>query len=87
MYKRQLDDGAASRLGRLHEQGKATVLAAEKDRCLGVIALSDTVRPEAKAAVSQLSSLGAETDVYKRQGWGSSPASGVGLSSIISKIV
>ena len=56
-----LDDGAASRLGRLHEQGKATVLAAEKDRCLGVIALSDTVRPEAKAAVSQLSSLGAET--------------------------
>ena len=35
-----LDDGAASRLGRLHEQGKATVLAAEKDRCLGVIALS-----------------------------------------------
>lgn len=56
-----LDDGAASRLGRLHEQGKATVLAAEKDRCLGVIALSDTVRPEAKATVSQLSSLGAET--------------------------
>ncbi len=56
-----LDDSAASRLERLREQGKATVLAAEKDRCLGVIALSDTVRPEAKATVSQLSSLGAET--------------------------
>ena len=56
-----LDDSAAFRLERLREQGKATVLAAEKDRCLGVIALSDTVRPEAKAAVSQLSSLGAET--------------------------
>lgn len=56
-----LDDSAASRLERLREQGKATVLAAEKDRCLGVIALSDAVRPEAKAAVSQLSSLGAET--------------------------
>lgn len=56
-----LDDSAAFRLERLREQGKATVLAAEKDRCLGVIALSDTVRPEAKATVSQLSSLGAET--------------------------
>ena len=56
-----LDDRAAFRLERLREQGKATVLAAEKDRCLGVIALSDTVRPEAKATVSQLSSLGAET--------------------------
>lgn len=56
-----LDDSAASRLERLREQGKATVLAAEKDCCLGVIALSDAVRPEAKAAVSQLSSLGAET--------------------------
>ena len=47
-------DGAAGPSG---EGG----FAAEKDRCLGVIALSDTVRPEAKATVSQLSSLGAET--------------------------
>ena len=38
----------------LREDGKAIVLAAEGTRCLGVLALSDTLRPEAKAMVERL---------------------------------
>ena len=56
-----LGDSAAAVLDRLRGQGKATVLVAEGSACLGVLALSDTVRPEAKSAVARLHALGAET--------------------------
>ena len=44
----------AAALEHLRTQGKASVLVAEGDACVGVIALSDVLRPEAKAMVSRL---------------------------------
>lgn len=51
----------AAILAELRRQGKAAVLAAENGRLLGVIALSDTIRPEAKDVIRELASMG--TDV------------------------
>lgn len=44
-------------LERLCAEGKALVLAAEGGRCIGTIALSDTLRPEAKAMVERLHTM------------------------------
>lgn len=48
-------------LERLRAQGKASVLAAEGVKCIGVIALSDVLRPEAKNMVSRLSDMHTRT--------------------------
>ncbi len=42
---------------RLRTEGKAAVLIAEEQKCIGVIALSDVLRPEAKDVVSRLSDM------------------------------
>ena len=55
------DGGVRDTLERLRVQGKASVLVAEGDRCLGVIALSDVLRPEAKDMVSRLAGMGTRT--------------------------
>lgn len=49
-----------SRLDTLREQGKAAVLIARSGVCIGVIAMSDTLRPEAKSMVSSLQNLGTD---------------------------
>lgn len=41
-------------LERLHTQGKASILVAEGNICIGVIAMSDVLRPEAKGMVDRL---------------------------------
>lgn len=41
----------------LRTQGKATVLAAERTKCIGVLAMSDVLRPEAKGMVDRLHSM------------------------------
>ena len=48
-------------LERLRAEGKALVLAAEGKRCIGVLALSDTLRPEAKAMVERLHAMDVRT--------------------------
>lgn len=48
-------------LTKLRTQGKASILAANETKCIGVIALSDVLRPEAKDMVSQLSSMHTRT--------------------------
>ena len=48
-------------LARLREQGKALVLAAEGARCIGVIALSDTLRPEAAKMIRRLNAMRTKT--------------------------
>ena len=42
-------------------EGKAAVLVAEADRILGVIALADTLRPEAAEVVDELKAIGTES--------------------------
>ena len=48
-------------LERLRIQGKASILVADSRKCIGVIALSDVLRPEAKDMVSRLSDMNSRT--------------------------
>lgn len=45
----------------LRTQGKASILAAEGTKCIGVLAMSDVLRPEAKGMVDRLHSM--DTDI------------------------
>ena len=56
-----IDNKVQSALERLRTQGKASILVAEDQKCIGVIALSDVLRPEAKAMVSRLSDMHTRT--------------------------
>ena len=56
-----IDDRIRSTLEQLRAQGKASVLIAEDRKCIGVIALSDVLRPEAKNMVSRLSDMRTRT--------------------------
>ena len=56
-----IDNKVQSALERLRTQGKASVLVAEGQKCIGVIALSDVLRPEAKDMVSRLSDMHTRT--------------------------
>lgn len=44
-------------LTNLQSQGKASVLVAEAGECIGILALSDVLRPEAKAMITKLGSM------------------------------
>lgn len=50
-----------SKLETLRSQGKASILVAENGKCIGVIALSDVLRPEAVNMVSRLSAMNTDT--------------------------
>ena len=52
-----IDRDIQSVLDRLRAQGKASILVADEKKCLGVIALSDVLRPEAKDMVSRLAAM------------------------------
>ena len=56
-----IDNQVQSALERLRTQGKASILVAESQKCIGVIALSDVLRPEAKDMVSRLSDMHTRT--------------------------
>ena len=53
-------EDAAERVDALRQQGKAVVLAAEGSKWIGLLALSDTLRPEAPEVVRRLSEMGVE---------------------------
>ena len=48
-------------LDRLRAEGKASIITADGDKCVGIIALSDILRPEAKEMVSRLSGMRTRT--------------------------
>ena len=52
-----IDNKIQFTLQQLRIQGKASILVAKDQKCIGVIALSDVLRPEAKNMVSQLSKM------------------------------
>ena len=57
-----LPDGeAAAALEGLRAEGKASVLVAEGCRCIGILGLSDTVRPEAADTVARLGQMQLDT--------------------------
>ena len=56
-----IDGQVHSTLEKLRAEGKASVLVAEKNTCIGVIALSDVLRAEAKDMVSCLKAMHTST--------------------------
>lgn len=52
---------AAATLEKLRLQGKASILVAANSQCVGVIALSDVLRPEAAAMVQKLTAMQTNT--------------------------
>ncbi len=56
-----LTEPVQTALEHLRTQGKASILVAEGTRCIGVIALSDVLRPEARDMVLNLSSMRTKT--------------------------
>jgi len=60
-HKVELDQGNIEKLNELRSEGKALVLTSVNRVCIGVIALSDTLRPEARDTVSSLSALMTDT--------------------------
>lgn len=42
-------------------EGKATILVAEENVCIGIIALTDMLRPEAEMVIKQLTEMGTKT--------------------------
>ncbi len=53
----QFGQSAAAALERLREQGKAVIIVAKDNTCIGVIALSDTLRENAKAMIRELKQM------------------------------
>lgn len=56
-----IDNTIQEALERLRTQGKASVLVANETQCIGVIALSDVLRPESRDMVSRLSAMNTRT--------------------------
>ena len=56
-----IDNRVGPALERLRAQGKAAILVADGSCCIGVIALSDVLRPEAKGMVSSLEDMHTRT--------------------------
>lgn len=54
-------EAASEALEKLRSEGKASVLIADENNCLGVIGLSDVLRPEAAAMIQSLKRLGTKT--------------------------
>ena len=46
---------------RFRNEGKATILVAEENACIGIIALTDMLRPEAEMVIKQLTEMGTKT--------------------------
>ena len=56
-----IDGRVHSTLEKLRTEGKASILVAENNACIGVIALSDVLRPKAKDMVSRLIAMRTST--------------------------
>lgn len=60
-YGVSIDGAISSTLERLRSQGKASILVADEDGCIGVVAMSDVLRPEAGDIVKRLHDM--NTDI------------------------
>lgn len=57
----QLSDGVLERLEEMRLQGKASILVAKNKKCVGVIALSDVLRPEVNNMTARLAETETQT--------------------------
>lgn len=57
----KIENTVSDTIIKLRTEGKACILVAEENICIGIIALSDVLRPEAKAVIEKLSEMGTKT--------------------------
>ena len=57
----EINKSVSDTIAKLHMEGKAAILVAQEGKCIGIIALSDVIRPEAKAVIEKLSKLGTKS--------------------------
>lgn len=60
-YNVTISKPVSAALERLRSQGKASILVAEGNRCIGIVAMSDVLRPEAEGIVKRLHNM--DTDI------------------------
>lgn len=56
-----IPEKATSELGKLRAQGKASIIVADDNHCIGILALSDVLRPTAQVIINRLSEMNTET--------------------------
>ncbi len=59
--KIKINDVVKAELEKLRLQGKASIIIAENNVCIGVVALSDVLRPEAAEVIKKLSAMNTKT--------------------------
>ncbi|MGI0488608.1 heavy metal translocating P-type ATPase [Pantanalinema rosaneae CENA516] len=75
---------------RLEQDGKTVVWVAEADNVVGLIAIADTLRPEATAAIAQLKRMGVEAIVMltgDNQQTASSVAQSIGIDQVYAELL
>ncbi len=56
-----MDDAASAALDKLREAGKASVIIGSENKVVGIVALSDTLRPEGAVMVKELEQMGTKS--------------------------
>lgn len=56
-----IPDTFTKTLDKFRTEGKASIIISDKTQCIGIIALSDILRPEAKEVIDRLSSMNTKT--------------------------
>lgn len=84
-----IDIKVQSVLERLRTQGKASILVAEDQKCIGIIALSDVLRPEVKNMIFRLSELHTRTVLLTgdHQKTANYFAQQVGISEVLAELL
>ncbi|MBS4030513.1 MAG: copper-translocating P-type ATPase [Clostridiales bacterium] len=77
------------RMEQLEEQGKTVVIVAVDQKVAGIIAIADTLKEEAKLAVSELKSLGLETVMITGDNKRTAAAIGklLGIDHVVSEVM
>lgn len=85
----QIGTEAAQTLSVLRAQGKATVLTARNGVCVGVIALSDVLRPEAKNAADRLKEMNTQTVLLTGDSFGAAEyfAEQIGIGAVRAELL
>jgi heavy metal translocating P-type ATPase len=84
-----ISQNVSAQLESLRNQGKASILTAIDGECMGVIALSDTIRPTAKEMVDKLSAMDTKTVLLTGDNYRTADyfAKQVGINSVYAELL
>lgn len=86
---RALEGEGLLKFNSLKSEGKTVLIIAEKDNILGLIALSDKIKEDSKAAISELKALGVKTFMITGDSSAAAEyvATRVGISEVVSDVM